>query len=280
MLAPSVLVSARSVLLGFGCLAVLSCAKTSVTGQRAPAPPHSTAMPPPDESGADVNFEPLRGAVAKTLPGMKIVEPAEGETLSEEQAASREVRFTTWGPAPEVVYSVVLDGGRVRTVADAHAAIPFSDLLADDGGVTRGAHVIVVVACSRDGTALRDARGGTAVAVRTFWVGEAIHAGSPAAERPSVVHLLPRGTLNGPAARDSAVLDFVVIGAPAGLARVTVSGVHRMSRHLLDGHPPYSIKGLSQGDYRFDIELLDRVSAVLGTSAGHWITVNPEPLPE
>lgn len=282
MQAPSVFASAHALLLGcLGCFGVPSCtAAGSVTSRGTPAPPSSGPTVPPAArvTDLDLDFTPIHPVAAEPLPVVKIVEPAENASTSLERAASLQVRFTTSDARSDVAYSILFDGNR-EAVTDARSPIPLADLFDEARGATPGTHVIAVVACSRDGTALRDARGQAAVAVRTFRIGDVAN-GSSNVGGPMVLHLLPRGTLNGPEARDSAVLDFVVLGAPEAFPRVVVSHASGTSRRLLDGRPPYSIRGLSGGDYQFEIELLSRASVVFGTSGRHWITVNPEPLPQ
>ena len=218
-----------------------------------------------------------------SAPVMSIVEPREDETVPIEGAIARRIVLDDAGyleENPGSRLTLVFDGDAVRDVTDVRAPLALGGLLADAREISSGSHALVAVLVGPRGDALRFGPNRRVVAsVRRFFVGSP----SPHTPPPMLVFLTPRGTLNGPAGAKSALLDFVVLGESAGVFRVNarIAGPSGTSTAVLPASGPYALRGLGNGDYRFDLELGTDRRRIEGpwAHATRTITVNLDVAP-
>lgn len=164
------------------------------------------------------------------------------------------------------------DPAAIQLVLDGHPGRPLRErtvelgaLVPEGEALAEGDHLLIAFAVDERGIALRAAPGairGAATAVH-FWVGRR---GTPrlSALDPAVAYSLPRGTLNGDAAADGAVVDFVTLNVTERHAlTVLLRGPdgRAETRVTATGREPLSIVGLQSGDWDVELALVDEAGA-------------------
>lgn len=212
-----------------------------------------------------------------------IVEPRPDESTPVEGASARRVVLDDGGyldENPGSRITLVLDGSDVRDVTDVRAPLSLGGFGFDGRELAAGEHVLVAVAVGPRGEAARYGSDRTPItAVRRFFVGPPA---SPAAgdSGPMLVCLVPRGTYNGVARSRSALLDFAVLGGQVGSNGLTllvrIVGPRDSAEAVLSAPGPYTLRGLGNGDYRFELELANERGPLPGpwARATRTITVN------
>jgi hypothetical protein len=156
---------------------------------------------------------------------------------------------------------IALDDQPPRRVLD-EKGIRLASLTADEREPKPGEHALVVWAIRASGELVRPAAGQSRapVAAVRFWAGEA---GGPVSATAPPRLVSPRGTLNGDAAAESALVDFLpqnlAFGAAAPPLRVKLQGVGAgappsAAELTLDAWQPVAIRGLASGDWLITVE--------------------------
>lgn len=201
--------------------------------------------------------------------------PFAEQVVPSRKASRYRVRFEASGwPGPRGAgFDVGLDRFSPRRVHSPDDELVLSDLVPADAELTPGRHVIFIAAVRADGSPLprSGAAGRGPVAIVPFHVGERGERTTPS--EPRLVHLQPRGTYNGDAAADAAVLAFLapnVSFASGARVRVRVTEpTGAVFRRELSSAEPLRLSGLASGDYHVELEL-----ASGDASASRTITVN------
>jgi hypothetical protein len=212
-------------------------------------------------------------SVPAALPRLEVLEPAFGDTLDPRLALNHPVRLRVEGTplgadAEGVVVS--LDGGRPRRVL-AERSLVLGDLLPTGALLAEGPHVLLAVALTADGRALRAPANAASrpLASVGFFVGRRTTEPAGAA-LPNLFCLEPSGTYY---LKPGAPLPFEVLATawePRAL-RLQIRANGAQLDTSFDPSQSYAVHGLPLGDVQFT------VGKAPGPYAECVATVNQEP---
>jgi hypothetical protein len=183
---------------------------------------------------------------------------------------------------------LVLDDFRPKRVKTLDPPPELGSLVPEDSELSSGEHVLVAMAVRENGELVRPAKPSSLApfALVHFWIGERTTARiSPSA--PRLVYVQPRGTVNGEAAAERILLDFLPIGVEIGNGKSTVvarvRGQNASGTAILDAWHPMHLLDVPSGDYRVELELVGPEGQPLAEPAARTsrtITVNRDaPVP-
>jgi len=267
----------------FLALFVLGCRAPSAPGgvgalpAREPPPaPRASAGGAASEipTAASIRLVPLAPpSLPAALPRLEVLEPAFGDTLDPRFALKHPVRLRVEGTplgadAEGVVVS--LDGGRPRRVL-ADRGLMLGDLLPAGAHLAEGPHVLLAVALTADGRALRAPASAASRPLSSvgFFVGRRTTEPASAAS-PNLFCLDPSGTYY---LKPGAPLPFEVLatGWEPGALRLQIRANGAELETSFDPGQSYAVHGLPLGDVQFT------VGRAPGPHAQCVATVNQEP---
>lgn len=230
--------------------------------QPADAAAPEAAAPAPSQR---IRFEPVSAAVSRDpSPHVEILFPFAEQTLRADRAASYKIRLkvANWSVGQEGRgIDLVLDDFRPRRVSTLDAPLTLGDLVPELSELTPGQHTLVALAVRENGAIVRPPEPTSLApfALVHFWVGERQAArSSPSA--PRLVYVRPRGTVNGAAAAERILLDFLAIGVELGKGKTTivarVSGPGASGSTILDAWQPTYLVDVPSGDFEVSLELV------------------------
>ena len=237
------------------------------------------------EEKREVRFEPVPLAVSREpSPHVEILFPFAEQSLAVAKAARYKVRLKVenW-PVGEDGRGVdlVLDDFRPRRLKTLDPPIELGELVPENAELGAGEHTLVAMAVREDGAIVRPPRATSLApfALVRFWIGQRGAGASPSAAR--LIYVRPRGTINGEAAAERVLLDFLPIGADLGRGKssvvVRISGRFAVGSTVLESWQPLHILDLPSGDHEVTVELVGpdgRPSDDPRSRARRTITVN------
>jgi hypothetical protein len=248
----------------------------------------------PEATASELRLEPVPGRPAPDpLPVVEIAFPFAAQTIPIAKAARYVVRLKleAWslGKPGERGVELALDDFRPRRAHTQDQPIRLGDLVPEDQTLEPGEHLLRAIAVHENGETVKPAApvSRAPFALVHFWVGPKSQARVDS-NRPMLFYSQPRGTYNGDAAADSALVDYYLVNAQLGeggySVRVRVQGEGLRAEARLRRWQPLAIPALPSGDFDTSIELLGPDGQpVQGpyTSARRTITVNRDaPVPE
>jgi hypothetical protein len=269
--------------------------------ERMPAPAPAPSVQPAAvaiDAGADarapaspralneIRFEPAPRAVTKQpSPHVEIQFPFAEQSIRIDKARKYKLRLKVenW-PLAEGGRGVdlVLDDFGPKRIKSLDPPIELGQLVPEDAELRAGEHTLVAMAVRENGELVRPAEPTSLApfALVHFWIGERGSSRiSPSA--PRLVYVRPRGTVNGEAAAERILLDFLPIGVELGRGKssvvVRVRGADAEGTTVLDTWQPVYLLGVPSGDYRVELELVGPDGRPLEerfARAGRTITVN------
>jgi hypothetical protein len=209
---------------------------------------------------------------------LEIQSPRLGQRIAQNRVGRTPVKLALRGAGPNHRLQVQLDAHAPREVGPA-GGIALRELIPEEMTFEPGLHSLHAFIVDERGVSLKPAVEHTVLPYATvqFWIGEGDGTTSAVSE-PSIVYLLPRGTYNGAAAADSAVLDFYLfntrLDADEHRVKVDVSSGGRSRQFVLSEWRAWRIAGLPSGDYRVELTLVDASNEPVQSPVSRVITVN------
>ncbi len=263
-----------------GCAAAEPAPPAVATALAAPQPSvrpvvdaAADAAPAADAGAAAValTLEPLAAAPAlEPVPVVEIRFPFAEQAIPIPKAPGYNVRLTLehWPPnGGGGELWLLLDDHPPRRSLGATTELALATLVPEDRELLPGEHFLVAALVLPGGRSVKP--GGLArapFAAVHFWIGAA---GTPAIDvhAPMLVLIGPRGTLNGDAAADAALIDFILLNA--GLAgdglgiKARLSGPGGEATARSADLLPLGIRGLTSGDWDVEVSLVHADGSLL-----------------